>query len=182
MPLRVLPVTLKDAVPWVRSTHRRLPKVVGALWAVQVQRDGRRVGVALVGIPKARLAMGAPGSRAEHLEVSRVAVLAGDASASGQKGACSMLYAACSRAVRAMGGGSLRTYTHGDEHGRSLIAAGWVAVGETGGGEWDRDERQRSLAVDPTPKRLWMAPWCAPTSARSGPASGGGDHVKEGID
>lgn len=159
MTLEVLPITLKDAAPWVATVHRRLKRNAGAMWAVQVRRDGVRLGVALVGITKARLAMGEEGARAAHLEVCRVAVLPGDASVHGHKGACSMLYGACARAARSMGARSIRTYTHLDEAGTSLRAAGWVQVRETDGGEWSRDGRQRELAVDPTPKRLWFAPW-----------------------
>jgi len=98
------------------------------------------------------------GARAAHLEVCRVAVLPGDAM-HGHKGACSILYGACARAARSMGARSIRTYTHLDELGTSLRAAGWVQVRETDGGEWSRDGRQRELAVDAAPKRLWFAPW-----------------------
>ena len=162
MTLRLAPVTVKDAIAWVRSTHRRLPALQGAMWAVQVRRDGQRIGVACVGVPRARMAMGGEGLRAEHLEVLRLAVVEADASGSGQKGACSMLYAACSRAARAMGAASIRTATHLDEPGTSLRAAGWVQAYETSGGEWSRESRQRSLAIDAAPKRVWFAPWCAP--------------------
>lgn len=164
MTLSLAPVTVKDASAWVRSTHRRLPSLQGAMWAVQVRRDGARVGVALVGVPRARRAMGPAGARVEHLEVLRVAVVERDASGSGQRGACSMLYGACARAARAMGAASIRTYTHLDEPGTSLRAAGWVEAYETDGGQWDRATRQRALAIDAKPKRVWFAPWCPPAA------------------
>jgi hypothetical protein len=143
---------VKQAVPFCRLVHRRLKKVQGAMWAVSVRRhdgtvdDGSIVGVALVGAP-ARVWNG------DVLTVLRVAVIEGN------RNACSMLYGACSRAAKAMGARSLVTYTHDDESGISLKAAGWIDGGLTDGGEWDRDERQRPLAIDPKPKRRWWAPW-----------------------
>lgn len=148
--LRLRPWTVKQAKPFVFQVHRRLKKIQGALWAVSV-RDGQRVvGCAVVGHAAPELA-----EDDATLAVLRVAVL------DGYPNACSMLYGACSRAVRAMGADNLVTYTHLDEHGVSLKAAGWIEGGETDGGEWDRPSRQRPLAIDPLPKRRWWAPWSA---------------------
>lgn len=36
----------------------------------------------------------------------------------------------------------------------------------TDGGEWDREERQRELAVDSLPKWRWFAPWSKRLAAR----------------
>ena len=73
-----------------------------------------------------------------------------------------MLYGAASRAGNAMGARDMFTYIHGDEHGTSLKASGWVEdKAFTDGGEWSRTGRQRVLAVDPSPKRRWWAPWSA---------------------
>ena len=47
------------------------------------------------------------------------------------KNVCSMLYAACWRAWKAMGGNRLVTYTLAEEDGASVKAAGWRVVGET---------------------------------------------------
>lgn len=61
---------------------------------------------------------------------------------------------------KGMGADNLVTYTHLDEHGTSLKAAGWIEDGETRGGEWIRESGpQRNLAIDPLPKRRWWAPW-----------------------
>lgn len=148
MSLRLRPWTVKQALPFVRRVHRRLRKVQGALWAVSVRVGDDVVGCALVGHP-ARAQM------EDHavLAVLRVAVI------EGHPNACSMLYGACSRAVKAMGADDLVTYTHLDEQGASLKAAGWIEGGETDGGEWSRDSRQRELAIDSDPKRRWFAPW-----------------------
>jgi hypothetical protein len=146
--LRLRPWTVKAAKPWVRKVHRRLKELQGAMWAVSVRNDNGIVGAALVGNP-ARAWM----EDSATLAVLRVAVLEGNYNA------CSMLYGACSRAARAMGAENLVTYTHGDEHGSSLKAAGWVFAGMTDGGEYSRPSRQRRLAVDPLPKKRWLAPW-----------------------
>lgn len=149
------PATVKEALRWCRAVHRRLPKLQGARWAVAAERDGAMVGFALVGSPARLLDDGVT------LAVTRVAVLEGDESESGNKGACSMLYAACSRAARDMGALDLITYIHGDESGVSLRAAGWIEDVEhvSRGGEHSRPSRPRAAAVDPSPKIRWLAPW-----------------------
>jgi hypothetical protein len=145
--LRLRPVTVKRAIPFVGKVHRRLPRIQGAMWAVSVRDGDALVGVALVGHPARKLAEDGT------LAVLRVAVI------EGARNACSMLYGACSRAAKAMGAPNLVTYTHGDEHGSSLKASGWVDGGLTDGGEWNSPSRQRALAIDPLPKRRWWAPW-----------------------
>ena len=144
--LKLRPCTVKRALPFVRRVHRRLPRIQGAMWAVSVWAHGDMVGVALVGHPAREL-------MDDTLAVLRVAVI------EGHKNGCSALYGACSRAARAMGAANLVTYTHGDESGVSLKAAGWIDGGWTDGGEHDRPSRPRQLALDPEPKRRWWAPW-----------------------
>lgn len=117
------------------------------MWSVATWAHDEVVGVAIVGHPAREL------MKDGTLAVLRVAVV------EGHRNACSMLYGACSRAARAMGAENLVTYTHVDESGVSLKAAGWIDGGLTDGGEWDRDGRPRQLALDPEPKRRWWAPW-----------------------
>lgn len=159
MTLRLRPCTVKAALPFVREVHRRLRKVQGAMWAVQVTDGEQRIGVALVGFPARML-------NESTLAVLRVAVI------EGHPNACSMLYGACSRAAKAMGAENLVTYTHGDENGASLKASNWIDCGMTDGGEHSRASRQRELAIDPLPKRRWYAPWSVrallPGAAREG--------------
>jgi hypothetical protein len=149
MTLRVRPWTVKRALPFVRSVHRKLKKVQGAMWAVRVVDGDETVGCALVGHAARMLSQGDETT----LCVLRVAVIEGN------RNGCSMLLGACARAARAMGADNLVTYTQGDESGVSLRAAGWVDGGMTKGGEHSRDGRQRELAIDPNPKRRWWAPW-----------------------
>lgn len=125
------------------------------MWAVGAWAHGELIGVALVGWPAREL-------NDDTLSVLRVAVV------EGHRNACSLLYGACARAAKAMGAENLVTYTHGDESGVSLKAAGWVDGGLTDGGEWDRPGRPRQLALDPEPKRRWWAPWSKRAPAKEG--------------
>jgi len=130
------------------------------MWAVGAFRGDIIVVVAVVSRPSARM-RDSRGDLAPqpNLEVSRVAVIEGDASDSGNKGACSMLYGACAGAARRMGAENLFTYIHKDEPGTTLKAAGWACLGEAGGGEWERDLRPRQKAFDSEEKLIWFAPW-----------------------
>jgi len=78
------------------------------------------------------------------LEVNRVAT-------DGTRNACSMLYAACWRAAKAIGYRKLVTYTLPEEGGASLRAAGWRCIGQAGGGSWSCTSRPR---VDTHPLQL----------------------------
>lgn len=146
--LYLRPWSVKRALPFVASVHRRLPKIQGAMWAISARRRGDVVGVALVGHAARMLA-----ADDATLSVLRVAVIEGNPNA------CSMLYGACSRMARASGADNLVTYTHGDESGVSLRAAGWIDGGMTCGGEWGCASRPREPALFPQSKRRWWAPW-----------------------
>lgn len=102
--------------------------------------------MAIVGNPNARMLLDD-----YTAEVTRLCVL------DGYPNACSMLYAACWRAARALGYRRLGTYTLPEEGGASLRAAGWRLVGEAGGGSWDRRQRPR-VDRHPTQGKLrWEA-------------------------
>ena len=76
----------------------------------------------------------------------------------GTRNACSILYAAAWRAVRALGYRKLITYTLPEEGGASLRAAGWKCIGETGGGTWNRAARPRVDTYPLQVKLRWEAP------------------------
>lgn len=63
----------------------------------------------------------------------------------GTPNACSMLYGACRRAWRAIGGRRIVTYILASESGSSLRAAGWVPVAEVKHRQngWDVPGRRR---------------------------------------
>ena len=153
--LILVPVKISDACSFIKEHHRHLDPPQGALFAVAIgylgsvtENDGKIVeqgigeirGVATVGRPVARLL-----DNGWTVEVTRVCVL------EGTPNGCSMLYAACWRAARAMGYKKAITYMLDTERGVSLQGAGWTCVGEAGGGKWDRKNRPR---VDKNPEQM----------------------------
>lgn len=120
----IVPITLRHANDFVAIYHRHNGRTArnGGKFAISVE-DGNnvRVGVAIVGNPLSATYMN--GFTAEVLRVCT--------SPEAPKGACSMLYAACWRAWRAMGGTRLITYTLQTESGASLRGAGWKILGQT---------------------------------------------------
>ncbi len=142
MSLVLVPCSIKEAKRFVALHHRHHEPVTKHFFAAAVADGDEVVGVAIVGPPTAQAAQ-------KHdpwlAEVRRVAVI------EGHKNACSMLYAACWRAARALGWKRLWTYTLPEEGGASLRAAGWKCLGEAGGGSWDRKSRPR---VDMAPTQV----------------------------
>ena len=119
MILAIQPVTYAEACAFISEHHRHHKPPQGWLFGIAVN-DGERVrGVATVGRPVAR-----------HLQDGWTAEVT-RCCTDGAKNACSKLYAACWRAVRAMGYQKLITYTLPAEGGASLAAAGWAVVGQT---------------------------------------------------
>ncbi len=160
MNLSTLPIPVKRAIRWCAETHRRLPTIQGAMWSVAVLRGDVIMGVAIVGRPNARL-LDSTELPQPALQVLRVACLPEDVGPRGHKGANSMLYGAVARAARAMGCVDLSTYTHHDEPGTSLRAAGWIedVWHDSHGGSYDRPSRKRSDPVEGGAKVRWWAPW-----------------------
>lgn len=133
--LVVVPVTLREANAFVDEHHRHHRAPQGALFAIGASVDVEPLSVCAVAI------VGRPVAR--HLDdgwTAEVVRLASD----GTRNACSILYAACWRAAKALGYRKLVTYTLAEEGGASLRAAGWHVVAEqTGGGSWSRRARPR---------------------------------------
>lgn len=119
----LVPMTLRKANDFVAAHHRHNGRTArnGGKWACGLACKGHLVGVAIVGNPLSATLM--DGWTAEVLRVCTVP--------EAPKGACSMLYQACWRAWRAMGGQRLVTYTLQTESGASLRGAGWRVVGQT---------------------------------------------------
>lgn len=103
------PCTLRTANDFVAKHHRHNGRTArnGGKWAVSVMLDNVVVGVAIVGNPLSATLM--DGWTAEVLRVCTID--------EAPKGSCSMLYNACWRAWRAMGGKRLITYTLTEEGG-----------------------------------------------------------------
>lgn len=121
--MNLVPCTLRKANDFVAAHHRHNGRTArnGGKFAVSVFHEEILVGVAIVGNPLSATYM--DGFTAEVLRVCTIP--------EAPKGACSMLYAACWRAWRAMGGRKLITYTLQTESGASLRGAGWTVVGQT---------------------------------------------------
>jgi hypothetical protein len=131
-PLFIVPITLAEANAFVSLHHRHHAPVPGCKFCVAVQDDQPHiVGVAIVGRPVSRMA-----DNGWTLEVNRTCT-------DGTKNANSMLYGACRRATFALGYRKLITYNLPEEGGTSLRAAGWMCLGEAGGGRWSRESRAR---------------------------------------
>jgi hypothetical protein len=129
--LDLVPVTLKEANAFVALHHRHHLPVVGHKFSLGITDGSKIRGVCIVGRPVSRhLDNGAT------LEVNRCCT-------DGVKNGCSMLYGAAWRAAKAMGYKKLLTYTLPQEGGASLRAAGWICIGEAGGGNWNVNSRPR---------------------------------------
>lgn len=129
MKLEVRPTTLRAANDFVAEHHRHNGrtarnggKFAVSVWAVVPEVDlEQQVGVAILGNPLSATYM--DGRTAEVLRVCTAL--------DSPKNVCSMLYSACWRAWRAMGGLRLITYTLQSELGTTLKASGWKIYGET---------------------------------------------------
>lgn len=131
---RVRPWSAKQANRFVGEVYRRLGKRLSpsCLWALRLERDGVVVGCVTVG-NLARLF-----NDSDILTLTRLAVV------EGVDCGCSRLYGAAARVARAMGAEGLVTYTHRDEPGTSLVAAGWIRDDLPDANcDWAREERQR---------------------------------------
>ena len=131
MALEIVPISFGEACAFITEHHRHHKPPRGMKLCLAVARDGEICGVATVGRPVARNL-----DDGWTLEVNRLAT-------DGTRNACSMLYSAAWRAVRALGYRKLITYTLADEGGASLRAANWTLIGKTTGGGWDRKQRPR---------------------------------------
>lgn len=141
--LRLVPTTLRSANAYIAEHHRHHRPARGCVSVVAVAEGSRLCGVAIVGRPLARMLQ--DGFTAE---VTRCCT-------DGTRNACSMLYRAAWRSVKALGYRRLVTYTLPQEGGASLHAAAFTKVGEAGGGRWHRPRCDRIRADQhPTAKKL----------------------------
>lgn len=124
--LRVVPLELSEANKLVSMWHRHHQPSQGHRFSLGcITESGRLCGAAIVGRPVARLA----GHPRDVLEVVRLVT-------DGTKNACSFLYGASARVGKELGYLSIQTYILCEEHGKTLIASGWICEGEAGGGQW----------------------------------------------
>lgn len=136
--LSLIPVSLKEANAFVDAHHRHHKAVTGHKFSIGCEQGGRLVGVVIAGRPVSRYL-----DDGLTLEVTRLCT-------TGEKNACSMLYAAAARAAKAMGYRKIITYTLETEDGSSVRAAGWCCTGIAGGTCWTgkrRPAKQKYPAV-----------------------------------
>jgi hypothetical protein len=110
-------VTLEDGVRRWHRHHAPPLRDLGIRVGVSTS-DGELVGVGCAGRPVARAF-----NDGVTVEITRVAT-------DGTRNACSMIYAALTRACLALGWRRVITYTEQGESGASLRAAGWRVVAE----------------------------------------------------
>jgi hypothetical protein len=137
--LSLIPVSLKDANAFVKNHHRHHKPTTGHKFSIGCECDGQLVGVVIAGRPVSRYL-----DDGRTLEVNRLCT-------TGERNACSILYAAAARAAKAMGYRKIITYTLDTEPGTSLRAAGWVCMGRAGGKRWTG---KRCPAVDLCPPQM----------------------------
>lgn len=109
-------LTLSQANAFISQYHRHSPPVIGWKFGLAAYKDGKLVGVAIVGRPMNRYLQ-----ERGYLEITRVAT-------DGTRNANSFLYAACTYRIFAMGYTKMCTYTLDAESGSSLKAVsdlGW---------------------------------------------------------
>lgn len=131
--MELRPISIKAANRIVREWHRHLDRPQGARFALSAWKDGRLVGVALVGNPIARMTMK---NATPTIEVTRVAT-------DGTRNACSFLYARAKRAAQALGWVKVVSKTLPEEGGASLRAVGAQERGMSKAQQWDRANRHR---------------------------------------
>lgn len=129
--LHLVPINQREAFAFVRRHHRHHRPPQGSILQIAVARGDEIVGVCVVGRPVARMLQDD-----YTAEVTRVAT-------DGTRNACSKLYGAAWRAVRALGYRRLVTYTLPEEGGGSLRGAGFRLLGKAGGGSWSSRSRPR---------------------------------------
>ena len=126
MALTLCPCTLTEANAFVKKHHRHHQPTPVHKFAIAAAQDGQIVGVVIVGLPKARLAMDG-----WTLEITRLA-------SDGTRNVCSLLYGAARRAAFALGYSRVLTYTLAEEDGASLRASGFTEDAIVKGESWLR--------------------------------------------
>lgn len=151
MTLAATPMTRDEANVWIVVNHRHHGRVTGHRFIVGALLDGRLVGVAVAGRPRARRI-----DQYKHVEVSRLC-------SDGAANVCSFLYSRCARVARELGFESVFTAILLEEPGASLRASGWVLAYATRGGSQDRPSRRRVDRSPIGPKQIWCPAWCLET-------------------
>ena len=146
--LTIKPCDFSTARAFVTENHRHNKPPVGHKFSIACYDGERLCGVATVGRPVGRYF-----DDGLTLEVNRCCT-------DGTKNACSILYASCWRAAKALGYKRLVTYTRKSEPGASLRAAGWICDGEAGGTHWTGERYIQEEIVLDEKKVRWRKEVC----------------------
>ena len=122
--MEIRPITFRQACDFVSQHHRHHKPTVGCKFSVGLFKNNTLVGVAVCGRPVSRYL-----DDGSVCEINRCCT-------DGTRNACSMLYGACCRIVKAMGYKKIITYTLQSEPGTSLRASGFTCEGAAGGKHW----------------------------------------------
>lgn len=126
--MRAIPLTWEEAKTVAAMWHRHLSPPLRHRFSIGAVKDGRLVGVVIVGHAVSR---GVP-----VRDVAEVTRLATDET----RNACSFLYGAAARSAKGLGFHKIQTYNLDSEGGASLRAAGYVRVADVRGREWKRSD------------------------------------------
>ena len=120
VPMEVAPVSLKEALDFVRRNHRHCAAPQGHKFSVGLTADGALIGVVIASTPKARAL-----NDGRTLELNRICC------DPVYRNAVSKVSGAAIRAARAMGYRRIVTYTLPQESGSSMLAVGFRQDGMT---------------------------------------------------
>lgn len=143
--MKAVPIGWREAKEFVERVHRHHFSPQGWKFGLGAEKDGKLVGIVMVGRPVSRVL-----DDGFTAEVIRLAT-------DGTKNACSFLYSRARQIAFAMGFTRIITYILKSEPGTSLRAAGWRFVRDAGGGSWSRPSRKRTDKAPLEPKQLWEA-------------------------
>lgn len=152
-------ISLAEANAYVIANHRHHDAATGHKWSLGAYKDGRLVGVAIVGRPTGRRL-----DDGHTLEVTRLCT-------DGTRNACSFLYAAAARKAKAEGYTKIITFILQSEPGSSLRAAGWtLEAAKAGKPTWNAERyagkpAQLTLFPKKTPPREYKQRWAKTLTA-----------------
>ena len=161
--LDLRPIRFAQARAFVARYHRHCPPPVAWRFGIGVANGHQLIGVAMVGNPVARAFNGRG-----IVEVNRLCIRR-DVAPLLCWNAASMLYGAACRAAERAGFRSIITYTHENEDGISLRAAGWNRDGPAGGQSWHRADRPRNNRNAFIRKVRWSRTLCPKPPRRPTP-------------
>jgi hypothetical protein len=141
--LELVPIEFDEACAFIKKIHRHHKPPVGHKFSIATAVGKNIVGVITVGRPVS----------SEYDKTGWI-LEANRCCTDGTKNACSILYAAAWRAVKAMGYKKMVTYILESEYGASVVASGGVCTDENaGGGTWNCNVRKRKDNHPQEPKK-----------------------------